>query len=120
MNVTPELTIERQAEEEGGWVPGEVSTGTTIVAAQYVAPSCCCQIYLCPACGCGRVVTAPVTERLWLRCRYDGGVVLGADSRVTTGTYVSNRASDKITHLCDNVYLCRSGTQAPLGEAPRV
>ena len=44
---------------------------------------------------------------------FDGGVVLGADSRVSTGTYVSNRASDKITPLFDgSVYLCRSGSAA--------
>lgn len=87
---------------------------------------------------------------------YDGGVILGADSRTTTGesigllcscigsvefwhesracvviaydalkknalifiqflcafagVYVANRASDKITQLTDNVYLCRSGS----------
>ena len=48
-----------------------------------------------------------------LAVSYDGGVVLGADSRVTTGTYVSNRASDKITPLFEgSVYLCRSGSAA--------
>ena len=70
---------------------------------------------------------------------YDGGVVLGADSRTSTGIfylqtifvtsynfflsslsisymdvfagmYVANRASDKITQLTDNVYICRSGS----------
>jgi hypothetical protein len=29
---------------------------------------------------------------------------------VSTGNYVSNRASDKITELCGNVYLLRSGS----------
>lgn len=43
---------------------------------------------------------------------YNGGVVLGADSRTSTGAYVANRASDKITALTDNVYLCRSGSAA--------
>ncbi|KAH8945979.1 hypothetical protein BDL97_12G069100 [Sphagnum fallax] len=43
---------------------------------------------------------------------YEGGVILGADSRTTTGVYVANRASDKITQLTDNVYLCRSGSAA--------
>ncbi|KAB5551999.1 hypothetical protein DKX38_009310 [Salix brachista] len=43
---------------------------------------------------------------------YNGGVVLGADSRTSTGVYVANRASDKITQLTDNVYLCRSGSAA--------
>ncbi|XP_077238591.1 proteasome subunit beta type-6-like [Tasmannia lanceolata] len=43
---------------------------------------------------------------------YDSGVVLGADSRTSTGMYVANRASDKITQLTDNVYICRSGSAA--------
>ncbi|GLJ23429.1 hypothetical protein SUGI_0443420 [Cryptomeria japonica] len=43
---------------------------------------------------------------------YNGGVVLGADSRTSTGMYVANRVSDKITKLTDNVYLCRSGSAA--------
>ncbi|ERN12539.1 hypothetical protein AMTRI_Chr01g136560 [Amborella trichopoda] len=43
---------------------------------------------------------------------YKDGVVLGADSRTSTGMYVANRASDKITQLTDNVYLCRSGSAA--------
>ena len=43
---------------------------------------------------------------------FDGGVVVGADSRVSTGNYISNRASDKITPLTDNVYLLRSGSAA--------
>jgi 20S proteasome subunit beta 1 len=41
---------------------------------------------------------------------YDGGVILGADSRTSTGSYVANRAQDKITPLTDRVYLCRSGS----------
>ncbi|KAG2400184.1 Proteasome subunit beta type-6 [Vigna angularis] len=43
---------------------------------------------------------------------YKDGVVLGADSRTSTGVYVANRASDKITQLTDNVYVCRSGSAA--------
>ncbi|XP_038981323.1 proteasome subunit beta type-6 [Phoenix dactylifera] len=58
---------------------------------------------------------------------YDGGVVLGADSRTTTGiyaanldvsfslilhirvgVYVANRASDKITPLTDNILFVRT------------
>ena len=42
--------------------------------------------------------------------QYDGGVLLGADSRTSTGNYVANRVSDKISALCDNVYMCRSGS----------
>lgn len=39
----------------------------------------------------------PHTGTTIIAVTFDGGVVIGADSRVSTGTYVSNRASDKIT-----------------------
>lgn len=54
----------------------------------------------------------PHTGTTIVACTYNGGVVLGADSRVSTGTYISNRASDKITCLTDNVWLLRSGSAA--------
>lgn len=57
--------------------PGELSTGTTIMAVAF-----------------------------------DGGVVLCADSRVSTGSYVANRASDKISQLHDHIWCCRSGSAA--------
>ena len=57
--------------------PGEVSTGTTIMAIPF-----------------------------------NGGVVLGADSRVSTGTYVANRVSDKIAQISDHIFVCRSGSAA--------
>jgi 20S proteasome subunit beta 1 len=57
--------------------PGEVSTGTTIMAIPF-----------------------------------EGGVVLGADSRVSTGTYVANRVSDKIAQLSEHIFCCRSGSAA--------
>ncbi|KAJ8609348.1 hypothetical protein CTAYLR_009304 [Chrysophaeum taylorii] len=43
---------------------------------------------------------------------YSGGVIMGADSRVSTGTYVANRVSDKVTAIHDKIYLCRSGSAA--------
>ena len=36
--------------------------------------------------------------------------MLAADGRVSTGRYVSNRASNKICALNDNVYYLRSGS----------
>ena len=36
---------------------------------------------------------------------FDGGVVLGADSRTSTGNYVANRVTDKLTKLTDRVRL---------------
>lgn len=41
---------------------------------------------------------------------FDGGVVLGADSRTSTGSYVANRVSDKIVPIHDYVWACRSGS----------
>eukprot|EP00588_Corethron_pennatum_P010727 CAMPEP_0194280624 /NCGR_PEP_ID=MMETSP0169-20130528/18040_1 /TAXON_ID=218684 /ORGANISM="Corethron pennatum, Strain L29A3" /LENGTH=230 /DNA_ID=CAMNT_0039025405 /DNA_START=145 /DNA_END=837 /DNA_ORIENTATION=+ len=43
---------------------------------------------------------------------FNGGVVLGADSRVSSGTYVVNRVSDKIVQLHERIWCCRSGSAA--------
>jgi 20S proteasome subunit beta 1 len=43
---------------------------------------------------------------------FDGGVILGADSRTSTGSYVANRVSDKLTEIGDRIYCCRSGSAA--------
>jgi hypothetical protein len=43
---------------------------------------------------------------------FEGGVVLGADSRVSTGTYIANRVSDKIAQLHERIWCCRSGSAA--------
>ncbi|XP_024120394.1 proteasome subunit beta type-6 [Oryzias melastigma] len=43
---------------------------------------------------------------------YDGGVVVGADSRTTTGAYIANRVTDKLTRIHDRIYCCRSGSAA--------
>lgn len=43
---------------------------------------------------------------------FDGGVVIGADSRTSSGTYVSNRVTDKLTRISDKIYCCRSGSAA--------
>ena len=45
-------------------------------------------------------------------CRYDGGVVIGSDTRMSIGAYVVNRACEKVVALYDNVYLCRCGSAA--------
>lgn len=43
---------------------------------------------------------------------YDGGVIIGADSRTSTGSYVANRVTDKLTRVSDTIYCCRSGSAA--------
>lgn len=43
---------------------------------------------------------------------FDGGVIIGADSRTSSGVYVANRVSDKLTEISDRIYCCRSGSSA--------
>lgn len=43
---------------------------------------------------------------------YEGGVVLGADCRTSTGNYVANRVSDKLDQVSDRIYVLRSGSAA--------
>ncbi|MBN3318839.1 PSB6 protein, partial [Atractosteus spatula] len=43
---------------------------------------------------------------------FDGGVVIGADSRTTTGAYIANRVTDKLTPVHDRIFCCRSGSAA--------
>ncbi|CAE6437015.1 unnamed protein product [Rhizoctonia solani] len=44
--------------------------------------------------------------------QFEGGVVIGADSRTTMGSYIANRVTDKLTHVHDRIYCCRSGSAA--------
>ncbi|GAA5846522.1 hypothetical protein JCM9279_006725 [Rhodotorula babjevae] len=44
--------------------------------------------------------------------QFPGGVVIGADSRTTMGSYIANRVTDKLTYLSDRIYCCRSGSAA--------
>ena len=74
---TPQEQHDGKSAETRHLKPGEVSTGTTIMAVPFA-----------------------------------GGVVLGADSRVSTGVYVANRVSDKIVQLHDRIWCCRSGSAA--------
>ncbi|XP_029633655.1 proteasome subunit beta type-6 [Octopus sinensis] len=43
---------------------------------------------------------------------FNGGVVIGADSRSTAGVYIANRVTDKLTKMTDYIYCCRSGSSA--------
>ncbi|KAN0034932.1 hypothetical protein ACTFIV_001471 [Dictyostelium citrinum] len=43
---------------------------------------------------------------------FDGGVIMGADSRTTTGAYIANRVTNKITPIHERIYCCRSGSAA--------
>ena len=43
---------------------------------------------------------------------FSDGVILGADSRTTTGAYIANRVTDKLTQVHDTIWCCRSGSAA--------
>jgi len=56
---------------------------------------------------------APVsTGTTIMAVEFDGGVIIGADSRTSTGSYVANRVTDKLTPITDKIYCCRSGSAA--------
>jgi len=43
---------------------------------------------------------------------FKGGVIMGADSRTSTGQYVANRVTDKLSPVHERIYCCRSGSAA--------
>lgn len=47
-----------------------------------------------------------------LAAEFKGGVIIAADSRTTSGAYVSNRVTDKLTPLAENIFCLRSGSAA--------
>ncbi|XP_027778442.1 proteasome subunit beta type-6 isoform X1 [Marmota flaviventris] len=72
-----------------------------------------------PAPSWGREAVAPDWENrevstgtTIMAVQFDGGVVLGADSRTTTGSYIANRVTDKLTPIHDHIFCCRSGSAA--------
>ncbi|XP_063995761.1 proteasome subunit beta type-6 [Diachasmimorpha longicaudata] len=62
--------------------------------------------------GCDWIQSEASTGTSIMAVEFDGGVVIGADSRATTGAYISNRTADKLTKITDNIYCCRSGSAA--------
>merc|ERR1719464_1823570 len=55
---------------------------------------------------------AVATGTTIMAVKFDGGVILAADSRTTTGDYVANRASRKISKVHDKIFVCRCGSAA--------
>jgi len=58
--------------------------------------------------GMGEVLTGTTI----MATKFENGVVLAADSRTSTGNYVANRVTDKLTKITDKIYACRSGSAA--------
>jgi len=56
---------------------------------------------------------APVsTGTTLMAAEFDGGVVIGADSRTSMGIFVADRFADKLTQVTDNIFVLRSGSSA--------
>ncbi|KAI6189398.1 Proteasome subunit beta [Aphelenchoides bicaudatus] len=54
---------------------------------------------------------APITTGTTLvAVEYADGVVIGTDSRTSSGSFVASRATDKITPVHDRLVICRSGS----------
>merc|ERR1712037_876860 len=45
-------------------------------------------------------------------CVFEGGVVMGADTRATSGDTIAEKRCFKIHRITDNIYCCGSGTSA--------
>lgn len=56
-------------------------------------------------------VTGVVATTL-VAARFEGGVVIGADSRTSQGSFVANRLTDKIAPVSPGIFLARSGSSA--------
>ena len=50
-----------------------------------------------------RLSELPLAQTTIMAASFNGGVVLGADSRTSNGNYVANRVTDKLTQLTDRV-----------------
>jgi hypothetical protein len=51
-------------------------------------------------------------EEIATKSASDPTYSLGADSRTTTGAYIANRVTDKLTRVHDTIWCCRSGSAA--------
>ncbi len=53
-----------------------------------------------------------ILQTTLIAVEFADGVVIGADSRTSAGSYVVNRVTDKLTQVSDTIYCCRSGSSA--------
>jgi len=58
------------------------------------------------------VKEAVMTGTTILAAEYNGGVIIAADSRTSSGSYVANRVTDKLTPLAEGMFCLRSGSAA--------
>eukprot|EP00918_Siedleckia_nematoides_P093971 GHVU01206332.1.p1 GENE.GHVU01206332.1~~GHVU01206332.1.p1 ORF type:complete len:241 (-),score=39.55 GHVU01206332.1:385-1107(-) len=62
--------------------------------------------------GAGGADSEVSTGTTIMATTFNGGVVLGADSRTSAGAFIVNRAARKISRLHDRIFVCRSGSAA--------
>ncbi|RKF83569.1 Proteasome subunit beta type-1 [Golovinomyces cichoracearum] len=74
---------------------GEVNLGTSIMAVNFKDG-----VIL------GLKLPSKISETI------DEFCLIGADSRTTTGAYIANRVTDKLTQVHDTIWCCRSGSAA--------
>ena len=58
------------------------------------------------------VVGSFVLQTTIMACQFEGGVIVAADSRTTTGSYIANRVTNKLTPVHNRIICCRSGSAA--------
>lgn len=85
-------------ESQGMITPKAKKTGTTIAGAIFKV------IFLC-------FFFALFHKYLYFKKKKDG-IVLGADTRATSGSIVCDKNCEKIHYIAPNIYCCGAGTSA--------
>ncbi|KAM0675881.1 Proteasome subunit beta type-1 [Gurleya vavrai] len=44
--------------------------------------------------------------------KYKDGIIIGADTRTSMGSYIANHSTNKLTKLTEKIFCCRSGSAA--------
>ena len=65
-----------------------------------------------PLRDCLEALAVGSNSSLSMAITFRDGVILGADSRTTSGAYIANRVTDKLTQVHDTIWCCRSGSAA--------
>jgi len=55
---------------------------------------------------------AETTGTTIMAIKYDNGILIAADSRTSSGSYVADRATDKLEKIHDTIFCLRSGSKA--------
>uniref|UniRef100_A0AC35U0Q7 Proteasome subunit beta type-7 n=1 Tax=Rhabditophanes sp. KR3021 TaxID=114890 RepID=A0AC35U0Q7_9BILA len=67
-----------------------------------------------------KMPTLTSTGTTIVACVYDGGVMMGADSRATAGNITADKNCMKVHKLTDSMYACGAGTAADLDQVTKM